>query len=108
MVELLERTGFPEVLGREWIFVRMHDAVVRCLATMVACGHPIKPTAAIDSAAVSPRAAQVRRSALYTVCKVVSLAHPHIPILACLVVAAIFCVAISACLAAIALLARRC
>ncbi|WIA34220.1 hypothetical protein OEZ86_012573 [Tetradesmus obliquus] len=58
VVELLERTGFPEVLGREWIFVRMHDAVVRCLATMVACGHPIKPTAAIDSAAVSPRAAQ--------------------------------------------------
>jgi hypothetical protein len=47
------------VLGREWIFVRMHDAVVRCLASMVALGHPIKPLMAVDSAAVSPRAAQV-------------------------------------------------
>lgn len=59
MIDLLERTGFPDTLGREWIFVRMHDAVVRCLATMVALGHPIKPTVAMDSAAVSPRAAQV-------------------------------------------------
>jgi hypothetical protein len=59
VINLLERTGFPEALGREWIFVRMHDAIVRCLATMVAQGHAIKPTMAIESAAVSPKAAQV-------------------------------------------------
>jgi hypothetical protein len=59
VINLLERTDFPDVLGPEWIFVRMHDAVVRCLATMVALGHSIKPTVAIESAAVSPKAAQV-------------------------------------------------
>jgi hypothetical protein len=37
----------------------MHDAVVRCLASMVALGHVIKPTVAIESAAVSTKAAQV-------------------------------------------------
>jgi hypothetical protein len=70
VINLLERTDFPYTLGREWIFVRMHDAVVRCLASMVALGHPIKPTVAIESAAVSPKAAQVGvgRIALHAVC----------------------------------------
>eukprot|EP00775_Hariotina_reticulata_P010081 gene10081-10236_t len=53
--EILERTGFPEELGREWIFVRMHDAVTVCLSHMVSHGQTVLPTCAIDSAAVSPR-----------------------------------------------------
>jgi len=55
VIRILERTGFPDELGRQWIFVRMHDAVTVCLAQMVAHGQTVLPTCAIDSAAVSPR-----------------------------------------------------
>jgi hypothetical protein len=44
--------------------------VVRCLASMVALRHAIKPTVAIESAAVSPKAAQVgaKYSSLTVLC----------------------------------------
>lgn len=64
VIDLLDRTDFPDNLGREWIFVRMHDAIVRSLATMVSLGYPIKPASAIHSSAVSPRRLQVRGQAL--------------------------------------------
>jgi len=55
VIDILERTGFPDLMGRDWIFVRMHDAVMRCLSCMISHGQTIKPTSAINSAAVSPR-----------------------------------------------------
>eukprot|EP00879_Flechtneria_rotunda_P023283 GHRR01024626.1.p1 GENE.GHRR01024626.1~~GHRR01024626.1.p1 ORF type:complete len:231 (+),score=67.25 GHRR01024626.1:606-1298(+) len=63
VIELLERAGLPDALGRQWIFVRMHDAIQRCLRGMVAKGHSIKPTPAIDSAAVPPKQAAFIRNA---------------------------------------------
>lgn len=57
VVALLERTGFPDLLGREWIFVRMHDAVQTCLAAMLSDGQAVRPLSAYDSQAISPRAA---------------------------------------------------
>eukprot|EP00878_Enallax_costatus_P031644 GHUV01034614.1.p1 GENE.GHUV01034614.1~~GHUV01034614.1.p1 ORF type:complete len:332 (+),score=86.74 GHUV01034614.1:840-1835(+) len=62
VINLLERTSFPNTLGREWIFVRMHDAVQRCLAQMIAQGHTVKPTSAIHSAAMSPKHAEALRN----------------------------------------------
>lgn len=56
VVALLERTGFPDVLGREWIFVRMHDAVQTCLAAMISDGQAVRPLSAYDSQALTPRA----------------------------------------------------
>jgi hypothetical protein len=56
VVALLERTGFPDVLGREWIFVRMHDAVQTCLAAMISSGQAVRPLSAYDSQAISPKA----------------------------------------------------
>lgn len=61
-MNLLERTSFPDTLGRDWVFVRMHDAVQRCLACMIADGHRIKPTSALHSAAMSPKHAEALRN----------------------------------------------
>lgn len=30
VMTILERTGVPDSMGREWIFVRVHDAVHYC------------------------------------------------------------------------------
>lgn len=56
VVALLERTGFPDLLGREWIFVRMHDAVQTCLAALLSDGQAVRPLSAYDSQAISPKA----------------------------------------------------
>lgn len=61
-MKLLERTSFPDTLGREWIFVRMHDAIQRCLAQMIAHGHSVKPTSAIQSAAITPKHMETLRN----------------------------------------------
>lgn len=56
VVNLLERTGFPDYLGREWVFVRMHDAVQTCLATLISDGQAVRPLSAYDSQVLTPRA----------------------------------------------------
>jgi hypothetical protein len=55
VVALLDRAGYLQELGMQHVHVRMHDAVVMALAELAACGLQTKPTAALDSGAVSPR-----------------------------------------------------
>lgn len=43
VVEIFERAGLPDVLGREWIFVRVHDAVMFCQRQMQEQGIMVTP-----------------------------------------------------------------
>lgn len=63
VVALLERTGFPDLLGREWVFVRMHDAVQTCLAAMISDGQAVRPLSAYSSQALTDTTPRAGRAA---------------------------------------------